>query len=58
MSRTGESADETVQRCGEVADLGIDHVIVAFRDAAAGSSLARLAALARQIGDITPAGRG
>ena len=52
-----EAVDETVQRCGELAALGIDHVIVAFRDAAADSSLTRLAELARQIADITPAGR-
>lgn len=54
----GESVDESVQRCAELAALGIDHVIVAFRDAACGSSLAHLAALARQIGGVTPAGRG
>ncbi|WP_314172550.1 LLM class F420-dependent oxidoreductase [Streptomyces winkii] len=53
----GESVAESVERCGELAALGIDHVIVAFRDAAADSSLGRLAALARQIAGITPAGR-
>jgi F420-dependent oxidoreductase-like protein len=52
----GESVGESVQRCGELAALGIDHVIVAFHDAAADSSLAHLAALARQIAGITPLG--
>ncbi|WP_336204373.1 LLM class F420-dependent oxidoreductase [Nonomuraea sp. LPB2021202275-12-8] len=53
----GQSVGESVQRCGELAEAGIDHVIVAVPDAAAASSLARLAALAEQISGITPAGR-
>lgn len=53
----GESVEESVQRCGDLAALGIDHVIVAVPDAAADSSLAHLAALATQIAAITPAGR-
>ncbi|MEU7742064.1 LLM class F420-dependent oxidoreductase [Nonomuraea sp. NPDC049158] len=53
----GESVEESVQRCGDLAELGIDHVIVAVPDAAADSSLAHLAALATQISEITPAGR-
>lgn len=54
----GESVGESVQHCGELAALGIDHVIVAFRDAADGFAQAHLAALARQIAGIVPAGRG
>jgi F420-dependent oxidoreductase-like protein len=53
----GESVEESVQRCGDLAELGIDHVIVAVPDAAADSSLAHLAALGAQISTITPAGR-
>ncbi|MEV6159287.1 LLM class F420-dependent oxidoreductase [Nonomuraea sp. NPDC052129] len=53
----GESVEESVQRCGDLAALGIDHVIVAVPDAAADSSLAHLAALATHISAITPAGR-
>ncbi|WP_405148573.1 LLM class F420-dependent oxidoreductase [Sphaerisporangium sp. NBC_01403] len=53
----GQSVDESVQRCGELAALGVDHVIVAFGDAAADTSLAHLAALAPQVSLITPAGR-
>ncbi|MCA2224699.1 LLM class F420-dependent oxidoreductase [Nonomuraea aurantiaca] len=53
----GESVEESVQRCGDLAALGIDHVIVAVPDAAADSSLAHLAALATRIAAITPAGR-
>ncbi|WP_248960761.1 hypothetical protein [Sphaerisporangium perillae] len=49
----GQSVEESVQRCGDLAALGIDHVIVAVPD----SSLAHLAALATQISGITPAGR-
>lgn len=53
----GQSVEESVQRCGDLAALGIDHVIVAVPDAAADSSLTHLAALATQISAITPAGR-
>ncbi|SNS86891.1 probable F420-dependent oxidoreductase, Rv1855c family [Streptosporangium subroseum] len=53
----GQSVEESVQRCGDLAALGIDHVIAAVPDAAADSSLAHLAALAAQISAITPAGR-
>ena len=53
----GQSVKESVRQCGGLAALGIDHVIVAVPDAAAGSSLAHLAALAEQIAAITPAGR-
>jgi F420-dependent oxidoreductase-like protein len=53
----GQSVEESVQRCGDLAALGIDHVIVAVPDAAADSSFAHLAALATQISTITPAGR-
>ncbi|MEU4233953.1 LLM class F420-dependent oxidoreductase [Nonomuraea sp. NPDC026600] len=53
----GQSIEESVQRCGDLAALGIDHVIVAVPDAAADSSLAHLADLAAQIAAITPAGR-
>jgi alkanesulfonate monooxygenase SsuD/methylene tetrahydromethanopterin reductase-like flavin-dependent oxidoreductase (luciferase family) len=53
----GQSVEASVQRCGDLAALGIDHVIVALPDAAADSSLAHLAALATQISAITPAGR-
>lgn len=53
----GQSVEESVQRCGDLAALGIDHVIVAVPDAAADSSLTHLAALAAQISAITPAGR-
>ncbi|MFD1544960.1 LLM class F420-dependent oxidoreductase [Nonomuraea guangzhouensis] len=53
----GQSIEESVQRCGDLAALGIDHVIVAVPDAAADSSLAHLAELATRISTITPAGR-
>ncbi|MDP9844000.1 LLM class F420-dependent oxidoreductase [Streptosporangium lutulentum] len=52
-----QSVDQSVQRCGELAALGIDHVIAAVPDAADDSSLARLAELASQVSGITPAGR-
>jgi hypothetical protein len=55
--REGQSVEESVQRCGDLAASGIDHVIVAVPDAAADSSLTHLAALATQISAITPAGR-
>jgi F420-dependent oxidoreductase-like protein len=53
----GQTIDQSVQRCGELADLGIDHVIAAVPDASSDSSLTHLAALATQISGITPAGR-
>jgi F420-dependent oxidoreductase-like protein len=53
----GQSVEESVRRCAELAALGIDHVIAAVPDAAADSALAHLAALASRIAGITPAGR-
>ncbi|MGW0807802.1 LLM class F420-dependent oxidoreductase [Nonomuraea sp. NPDC002799] len=53
----GESVDESVRRCGELAALGIDHVIVAVPDPAAGLWQEHLAELAGRIAAITPAGR-
>ncbi|WP_329081699.1 MULTISPECIES: LLM class F420-dependent oxidoreductase [unclassified Streptosporangium] len=53
----GQDVEESVRRCGELAALGIDHVIVAVPDAAADSWLAHLAALAARISAIVPAGR-
>ncbi|MFF8291153.1 LLM class F420-dependent oxidoreductase [Streptomyces sp. NPDC016309] len=45
----GQSVDESVQRCGELAEQGIDHVIVALPDPSTDAALAHLAALARQV---------
>ncbi|MER6943002.1 LLM class F420-dependent oxidoreductase [Nonomuraea sp. NPDC000554] len=53
----GESVEESVQRCGDLAAQGIDHVIVAVPDPSADSTLARLSELAARISGITPAGR-
>ncbi|MFC8915134.1 LLM class F420-dependent oxidoreductase [Streptomyces sp. NPDC057116] len=46
----GQSVGESVQRCGELAGQGIDHVIVAMPDPSADASLSHLAELARQVG--------
>ncbi|MEO3887947.1 LLM class F420-dependent oxidoreductase [Nonomuraea sp. B5E05] len=53
----GQSVEESVQRCGELAGQGIDHVIVAVPDAADDRWLAHLAELAVRIAGITPPGR-
>ncbi|MEU0567157.1 LLM class F420-dependent oxidoreductase [Nonomuraea sp. NPDC005983] len=53
----GESVEESVQRCGDLAAQGVDHVIVAVPDPSADSTLTRLAELAARISGITPAGR-
>ncbi|MDF2707195.1 LLM class F420-dependent oxidoreductase [Nonomuraea muscovyensis] len=53
----GQSVEESVRRCAELAAQGIDHVIVAVPDAAAESALEHLATLADRIAPITPAGR-
>ncbi|MFG3508209.1 LLM class F420-dependent oxidoreductase [Streptomyces sp. NPDC047821] len=46
----GQSVGESVQRCGELAGQGIDHVIVAMPDPSTDTSLSHLAELARQVG--------
>ncbi|TDC09712.1 LLM class F420-dependent oxidoreductase [Nonomuraea longispora] len=53
----GQSVEESIQRCGELAGLGIDHVIVVVPDAADDRWLAHLAELAAKIAGITPPGR-
>ncbi|MEV4012638.1 LLM class F420-dependent oxidoreductase [Nonomuraea angiospora] len=53
----GESVEQSVRRCAELAALGIDHVIVAVPDPAADSWQAHLAELAARISTITPFGR-
>jgi hypothetical protein len=53
----GQSVEESVRRCAELAALGIDHVIAAVPDAAADSALTHLTALASRIAGITPVGR-
>ncbi|MGW6495104.1 LLM class F420-dependent oxidoreductase [Nonomuraea angiospora] len=53
----GESVEQSVQRCAELAALGIDHVIVAVPDPAADSWLTHLAELAARISTMTPSGR-
>ncbi|MEV6033028.1 LLM class F420-dependent oxidoreductase [Nonomuraea sp. NPDC052116] len=53
----GESVEQSVRRCAELAALGIDHVIVAVPDPAADSWLTHLAELAARISTITPFGR-
>jgi F420-dependent oxidoreductase-like protein len=53
----GESVEQSVRRCAELAALGIDHVIVAVPDPAADSWQAHLAELAARISTITPAER-
>ncbi|RST05324.1 LLM class F420-dependent oxidoreductase [Streptomyces sp. WAC05374] len=45
----GQSVGESVQRCGELAGQGIDHVIVAMPDPSTDASLSHLAELARQV---------
>ncbi|MEV3990247.1 LLM class F420-dependent oxidoreductase [Streptomyces sp. NPDC049837] len=45
----GQSIEESVQRCGELAQQGIDHVIVAMPDPSTDASLSHLADLARQV---------
>ncbi|MGI5355602.1 LLM class F420-dependent oxidoreductase [Streptomyces sp. CA-252508] len=45
----GRSVDESVQLCGELAEQGIDHVIVAMPDPSTDASLTHLAELARQV---------
>ncbi|MGW0481035.1 LLM class F420-dependent oxidoreductase [Nonomuraea sp. NPDC003214] len=49
------SVDETVQRCGELAEQGIEHVIAALPDAADEAGLALLGEVARQVAGIGPA---
>ncbi|GAA2495555.1 LLM class F420-dependent oxidoreductase [Streptomyces gobitricini] len=44
-----QSVAESVQRCGELAEQGIDHVIVAMPDPSTDASLTHLAELARQV---------
>ncbi|MET9245795.1 LLM class F420-dependent oxidoreductase [Nonomuraea sp. NPDC003709] len=53
----GESVEQSVRRCAELAALGIDHVIVAVPDPAADSWLTHLTELATRISTITPFGR-
>ncbi|MFC4492983.1 LLM class F420-dependent oxidoreductase [Streptomyces ovatisporus] len=53
----GRSVAESVERCGELASLGIDHVIVAPPDAADEATLGHLAELADRVREMTPAGR-
>ncbi|TMR98924.1 LLM class F420-dependent oxidoreductase [Nonomuraea basaltis] len=53
----GQSVEESVQRCAELAALGIDHVIVVVPDPADDSWLGHLAELAARISAITPLGR-
>ncbi|WP_433428199.1 LLM class F420-dependent oxidoreductase [Nonomuraea sp. CA-141351] len=53
----GQSVEESVQRCGDLAALGIDHVIVAVPDPSDDSWLAHLTELAARITTITPLGR-
>ncbi|MER7107809.1 LLM class F420-dependent oxidoreductase [Streptomyces sp. NPDC000229] len=45
----GQSVTESVQRCGELAEQGIDHVIVAMPDPSTDAALTHLAELARQV---------
>ncbi|MET9801513.1 LLM class F420-dependent oxidoreductase [Streptomyces sp. NPDC006368] len=49
----GQSVAESVQRCGDLAEQGIDHVIVALPDPSTDAALAHLAALAAQVGGGT-----
>ncbi|MFG1708180.1 LLM class F420-dependent oxidoreductase [Nonomuraea sp. M3C6] len=53
----GQHVEESVQRCAELAALGIDHVIVAVPEPTDHAWLAHLAELATRISAITPAGR-
>ncbi|MEV0237867.1 LLM class F420-dependent oxidoreductase [Nonomuraea sp. NPDC050786] len=53
----GQSVEESVQRCAELAALGIDHVIVAVPDPADDAWLTHLAEVAVRISAITPLGR-
>ncbi|OKJ99782.1 luciferase [Streptomyces sp. CB03234] len=45
----GQSIGESVERCGELAEQGIDHVVVAMPDPSTDVSLGHLAELARQV---------
>ncbi|TDD48883.1 LLM class F420-dependent oxidoreductase [Nonomuraea terrae] len=53
----GQSMEESVKRCADLAAMGIDHVIAAVPDPADGAWQAYLAELAERIAPITPAGR-
>lgn len=57
--RVGEdqSVDDSVRRAEALAALGIDHVMIGFRDAADDFALKHIAALAPRIADIVPTGR-
>ncbi|MFF8832653.1 LLM class F420-dependent oxidoreductase [Streptomyces sp. NPDC015131] len=49
-----QSVAETVQLCGELAEQGIGHVIVALPDPSTDAARTRLAELARQVRPLTP----
>ncbi|GAA3221929.1 LLM class F420-dependent oxidoreductase [Nonomuraea helvata] len=53
----GQSVEESVQRCAELAALGIEHVIVVVPDPSEDVWLTHLAELAVRISAITPLGR-
>ncbi|MEV4114825.1 LLM class F420-dependent oxidoreductase [Nonomuraea sp. NPDC049695] len=53
----GQSVEESVQRCAELAALGIEHVIVVVPDPSEDAWLTHLAELAVRISAITPLGR-
>jgi F420-dependent oxidoreductase-like protein len=53
----GQSVEQTVEKCAELAAQGMDHAIAKLPDAASESGLAHLAEVGSKIADITPAGR-